>query len=116
MTLLSFQQTPIQLVRIILISFVINHQVNADATSVEDIVKNSPCSDGKTIEEALKDKINMRSQRDLGWQVFNENGQNEVERAFLMNKSMQLRFRWLVNPDGSIKPISSRAEALCTKE
>jgi hypothetical protein len=86
-----------------------------DESSVETLVKSSPCL-GQTIEEALKNKIHIRSQRDLGWQVFNEEGQFEVERAFLMNKSMQLRFRWRVNADGSIAPVSKRAESLCTQE
>jgi len=86
-----------------------------DETTVEEIVKNSPCLDGLTIDAALKDKIKIRSQRDLGWQVFKEDGQFDVERAFLMNKSMQLRFRWHVNSDGSIAPASNRAESLCTK-
>ncbi|TRX00893.1 hypothetical protein [Candidatus Methylobacter oryzae] len=86
-----------------------------DETTVEEIVKNSPCIGGLSIDAALKDKIKIRSQRDLGWQVFKEEGQLDVERAFLMNKSMQLRFRWRVNPDGSINPVSSRAESLCTE-
>lgn len=84
-----------------------------DETTVEGLVKNAPCLDGLTIEAALKEKVNIRSQRDLGWQVFKEENQFDVERAFLMNKSMQLRFRWHVNGDGNITPASSRAEALC---
>jgi len=86
-----------------------------DASNVEATVKSAPCL-GQTIEDVLKNKIHIRSQRDLGWQVFNEDGQFEVERAFLMNKSMQLRFRWRVNADGSIAPVSKRAESLCTDE
>ncbi len=86
-----------------------------DEAKAEEIVKNSPCIDNLTIEEALKDKIRIRSQRDLGWQIFKEDDQFEVERAFLMNKSMQLRFRWHVNADNSISPVSKRAESLCSK-
>jgi len=93
-----------------------NAFAQVDESTVEGIVKNSPCLDGQTIEEALKNKIRIRSQRDLGWQVFNEEGQYEVERAFLMNKSMQLRFRWRVNADGGISPVSKRAESLCSEE
>ena len=63
----------------------------------------------------LKDKIKIRSQRDLGWQVYKEDDQYDVERAFLMNKSMQLRFRWHVNKDGTIAPDGKRAESLCSK-
>ena len=76
-------------------------------------VKNAPCMPGVSIEQALNDKINLRSQRDLGWQVFKENELYEVERAFLINKSMQLRFRWRLNPDGGIAPVGARAESLC---
>lgn len=86
-----------------------------DETTVEELVKNSPCLDGLTIEAALKEKINIRTQRDLGWQVFKEESHFDVERAFLMNKSMQLRFRWHINADGSITPASSRAESLCAQ-
>jgi hypothetical protein len=78
-------------------------------------VQNSPCL-GQTVEEVLKSKIHTRSQRDLGWQTFHEEDHVEVERAFLMNKSMQLRFRWRINADSSITPISKRAESLCTQE
>ena len=102
---------------IIVLVVLLVHTVYAqvDGTSAESIVKNSPCLN-KTIEEVLKDKLKTSSQRDLGWQVFNEDGEFEVERAFLMSKGMQLRFRWHVNPDGSIKPVSGRAESLCTQE
>jgi hypothetical protein len=90
-----------------------NAQTNE--AKAEELVKNSPCIDNLTIDEALKDKIRIRSQRDLGWQVFKEEDQYDVERAFLMNKSMQLRFRWHVNADGSISPASKRAESLCSQ-
>lgn len=84
--------------------------------NAEETVKNMPCLDGKSIDTALADKFKTHSQRDLGWQVFNDNGQIEVERAFLMNKSMQLRFRWRVNTDGSVTPVSERAQLLCAAE
>lgn len=92
-----------------------NVYAQMDEAMAEEIVKDSPCIDNQTIEEALKDKIRIRSQRDLGWQIFKEEDQYDVERAFLMNKSMQLRFRWHVNADGSISPIGKRAESLCSK-
>lgn len=93
-----------------------NVQAEITEANAEETVKNAPCLDGKSIEAALSEKFKMRSQRDLGWQVFNENGQIEVERAFLMNKSMQLRFRWRVNADGSVAPVSERAQSLCAAE
>lgn len=87
-----------------------------DESSAEAVVKNTPCIHNLTIEAMLNTKIKTGSQRDLGWQVFKEDNHLEVERAFLINKSMQLRFRWQVNEDGSITPISKRAETLCTPE
>lgn len=84
-----------------------------DEAKVEQIVKNSPCAAGLSIDEVLRDKIKTGSQRDLGWQVFTEGELYDVERAFLLNKSMQLRFRWHVNADGSIAPVSDRAKSLC---
>ena len=87
----------------------------ADEAKAEEIVKNSPCIDNVSIDDTLKDKIRIRSQRDLGWQVFKEDDQFDVERAFLMNKSMQLRFRWHVNAEGVITPDGTRAESLCVK-
>jgi hypothetical protein len=87
-----------------------------DELSVEALVKNSPCLNNETIETVLTNKIKTGSQRDLGWQIFNEDDHFEVERAFLINKSMQLRFRWRVIVDGSITPVTKRAETLCIQE
>lgn len=86
-----------------------------DENRAEEIVKNAACNHGLNIDETLKDKIKTGSQRDLGWQVFREGDFYEVEKAFLVNKSMQLRFRWRVNADGSISPVSKRAETLCVE-
>lgn len=87
-----------------------------DETQAEAVVRNMPCLNGLTIDNILKDKIKTRSQRDLGWQIFKQEDQTfDVERAFLMNKSMQIRFRWHINTDGSITAVSSRAQSLCTE-
>lgn len=99
---------------LVLISPVLCSEINL--MLAEDLVKNASCLKNRNIEQALKHKIKLISQRDLGWQVFDENGEFEVERAFLINKSMQLRFRWHVSPDGRVKPVSSRAEALCLQK
>ena len=100
-----------------LLVFLLNKQVIAqvDEATAEEKVKNAPCLDGFTIDQVLKDKFHSRSQRDLGWQVFKEQDQYDVERAFLMSKSMQLRFRWHVNAEGNIFPDEGRAESLCIK-
>ncbi len=91
-------------------------QAALDETTVEAIVKNAPCFNNQSIEAVLNSKIKTGSQRDLGWQIFKEDVQFAVERAFLINKSMQLRFRWLVTVDGNITPASKRAETLCMPE
>jgi hypothetical protein len=87
-----------------------------DESTVEAIVKNHTCLAEQTVESVLASKIKTGSQRDLGWQVYHEGEHFEVERAFLMNKSMQLRYRWQVNQDESISPIGKRAETLCVQE
>lgn len=87
-----------------------------DGSSIEALVKNSACINNETIETVLNNKIKTGSQRDLGWQIFNEDDHVEIERAFLINKSMQLRFRWSVNAQGAITPITKRAETLCLQE
>lgn len=92
-----------------------NAYAQFDEIKAEEIVKNSTCINNLSVDEVLKDKIKIRSQRDLGWQVYKEDDQYDVERAFLMNKSMQLRFRWHVNTDGKITPDGKRAESLCSK-
>ena len=102
---------------LLILSFIFNNQSIAqiDEVTAEEKVKSASCLDGLTIEQVLKNKFHSRSQRDLGWQVFKEQDQYDVERAFLMSKSMQLRFRWHVNAEGIISPDGGRAESLCTK-
>ena len=94
---------------------IVNGSTQADESDIVEMVKNSPCVDDLTIEEALKNKIRMRSQRDLGWQIIKQDNQYDVERAILMNKSMQLRFRWHIDADGTITPVSKRAQSLCSE-
>lgn len=83
------------------------------AADAEAVVRQTACLDGRSIDTVLQEKIDNRSQRDLGWQVFREGEFYEVERAFLINKSMQLRFRWRVNADRSVTPVGDRAADLC---
>ncbi len=99
------------------LTFMLNNQVTAqiDESTAEEKVKTALCFDGQTIDQVLKDKFHTRSQRDLGWQVFKEQYQYDVERAFLMSKSMQLRFRWHVNAEGVISSDGGRSSSLCVK-
>lgn len=76
-------------------------------------VKAMPCKDGQTVEQVLDGSIRRRSQRDLGWRSFQEQGYYDIERAVLVNKGMELRYRWRVFADGSVQLQSGRAEKLC---
>lgn len=89
---------------------------SAQAGELDDIkqrVLELPCSEGLNVEQRLDDSIKSRSQRDLGWRIFQEDDYVDVERAVKINKAMELRYRWRVFTDGSIKPQSGRAERLC---
>ena len=80
---------------------------------VEELVRNSACKNGMTIDQALQKKLKKRSQRDLGWKVFFENEKYDIEKAILINKSMQIRYRWQVDQLGTVTPLSKRAQKLC---
>lgn len=79
-------------------------------------VKNLACKDNMSVEQVLDQSIRTRSQRDVGWRYFQENDYIDVERAVLINKSMELRYRWRVKQDNSIKAETDRAEKLCIND
>lgn len=72
-----------------------------------------PCKDNATVAEVLDRTIKTHSQRDLGWRNFPGTGFVDVERAVLINKGMELRYRWRVEPQGTVGPENERAEKLC---
>lgn len=77
-------------------------------------VKNQICNDRETVEQFLERKLKP-SHRDLGWQIFKtDNGAYDVERTFLISKSMEMRYRWRVNPDGSLSATNQRSQTLCS--
>ncbi len=78
----------------------------------EEQVKNANCKD-LPIKTALKHKIKKHSQRDLGWRVFNHDTYIDVERAILVNKGKQIRYRWRIDQQGSVFPVSKKAKKLC---
>ncbi|MCQ8180394.1 hypothetical protein NP603_04680 [Methylomonas sp. SURF-1] len=82
-----------------------------DATS---LVKNIMCKDQMTIDQALEHTVKSTSQRDIGWRSFQEDNYIDVERAILVSKAVELRYRWRVNDDGSVLATSDRAEKLCS--
>jgi hypothetical protein len=91
----------------------------AMALSEEEAIqrtKMQPCRGNSTVEQALDRTIKSHSQRDLGWRSFPGNGFVDVERAVLINKGMELRFRWRVEPQGTVGPENERAERLCESE
>lgn len=84
-----------------------------NASEAETLIRSAPCINGQNIETVLGQKINTASQRDLGWQVFEDDGMYIVERGILISKSMQLRYRWKIGDQGKLQPASDRAEDLC---
>jgi len=92
--------------------------VNADplsASQAENLVKSAVCLNGETIDAVLQKKTSSW-QRDLGWQVFEENGSYAVEKSVLVSKSIQLRYRWQIDGQGNMTAISDRAKDLCAQE
>lgn len=78
--------------------------------------KAQPCKNGLSVEQVLDQTIKSHSQRDLGWRTFPGGGYVDVERAVLLNKGMELRYRWRVEEQGAVGPENERAEKLCGDE
>jgi len=87
-----------------------------DMQQAVEQVKALSCKNEQTVAQVLDSSVRRRSQRDLGWRTFQDEGYYDVERAVLINKGMELRYRWRVFSDGSIAPQSQRAENLCNTE
>lgn len=83
-----------------------------DPERAEEIVKRSKCND-RSVIEALQAKIKRHSQRDLGWRVFKDDEFIDVERAILVNKGRQIRYRWRLDGNGQVTPVSKKAKKLC---
>lgn len=84
-----------------------------DSVQASQRVKTQFCQDNLTVDQALDKSIKSHSQRDIGWRAFQEADYYDIERAVLINKAMELRYRWRVFSDGRIQPQSPRAEKLC---
>lgn len=84
------------------------------ADEAMSLVKQSMCKDGLTIEQVLDRSIKSTYQRDVGWRHFQEESYIDIERAVLINKSSELRYRWRVDLSGTMVPQSDRAEKLCS--
>ncbi|MCK9608351.1 MAG: hypothetical protein M0R33_18050 [Methylomonas sp.] len=90
-----------------------NTSIALDINQASQQIKTRACKDNLTVDQALEKSIKSHSQRDIGWRSFQEDDHYDVERAVLINKAMELRYRWRVFADGSIQPQSKRAENLC---
>jgi hypothetical protein len=94
--------------------------MHAHAISLDEalsMVKNTPCKQGETIDQTLEHSIRSHSQRDIGWRNFQEEGYIEIERAVMINKAAELRYRWKVDmATQSFKADNERAEKLCQSE
>lgn len=71
------------------------------------------CTHGQTVDEVLDHKARP-SRRDLGWRVFETDDGYVVERAFMVSKAMEIRYRWHVSAQGEIYAENSRSENLCS--
>lgn len=76
-------------------------------------VKQLICKNNMTVDASLEQAIKAHSQRDIGWQVFEESGYFDVQRSVLVSKGVELRYRWRIYEDGKIQPENERAEKLC---
>lgn len=80
----------------------------------EEMVKSQSCQGSDNVD-ALLSRKSRHSQPDMGWRVFGtEDGGFDVERAFMVSKAMEIRYRWHVNDQGEIHPVNRRAEELCS--
>jgi hypothetical protein len=80
----------------------------------EDLVKSQSCIGDDNVDAFLSRK-SRHSQPDMGWRVFGtEEGGFDVERAFMVSKAMEIRYRWHVSDQGEIHPVNRRAEELCS--
>lgn len=87
-----------------------------DINQAAQQVKTQPCKDALTIEQTLDKSIRSHSQRDIGWRTFQENDYFDIERAVLINKGMEHRYRWRVSADGSLQPQNERTAKLCSED
>lgn len=71
-----------------------------------------PCG-SSTLGDRLEEISHTHSRRDLGWRFFPEGEALVLERAFRVSKSMDMKYRWQVDHDFQIKPISGAAQSLC---
>ena len=87
-----------------------------DADEVMNKLKALPCKDGLTIDQTLDQTIRSRAQRDIGWRRFQEETYVDIERAVLITKGMEFRYRWRAQNDGSFTAQNERTEKLCISD
>jgi hypothetical protein len=81
-----------------------------------EIVKDSPCKQGGTIQTCLNQKLNVPAVRDLGWSVKEASGKYIVEKKIHINglRSPTI-YRWSVTSTGSVSPENGHALSLSTR-
>lgn len=80
------------------------------------IVKNSPCSKGGTIDSHLRKKTRVPAVKDMGWSVQRSGNQFIVKKTIhIGNFSSHTIYRWAVDTKGIVKPINGYAIGI-TKE
>lgn len=76
-------------------------------------IEQLPCGAG-TVGARLEEETRIHSRRDLGWRSFQEGDNLDLERAFRVSKSMEIRFRWRVDHAGHAEALTDPARNLCT--
>lgn len=112
--MLLFRRQTLSILLLSLCQIDIGGAITADQAAEQ--IKSLPCKDGMTTDQTLDHSIKSHSQRDIGWRVFQEADYIDVERAVLINKGMELRYRWRVQPDGNISAENNRTLNLCKSE
>lgn len=76
------------------------------------VVEALVCGDS-TVAARLNEESRIHSRRDLGWRFFSYGEEVDVERAFRISKSMEIRYRWKVTQGGQTQPVTEPARDLC---
>lgn len=81
-----------------------------DQNQAQMIVANLAYNKGGTIEQFLNEQANLPAIKDFGWETTkSETGSFIVERTQILNKRLNLIYRWEVTPDGAATPVNGKA-------
>lgn len=92
--------------------------MSADALAMDPAIQNeielAECPNGEKLKQVLEKKSHSPAHRDLGWRLFDDSTQGLIiERAFLVNKGMELRYRWRRTDQDHYIASNERAHHIC---